>query len=137
MAQSEAFYNPDMDIILQKITPFFLRGADLIINSIGGDFVNEDSHNQDIDFILLGKKGQFFWEPLIGYDVGRLQNAKIDLVQENSTLVAELRKDGFNIITDLLIGNTNDFDFIDSVSPSDRSSLPVDSLVINVNADRV
>lgn len=135
--QSNLFYNPDFDIIFQKLTPYFLRDADVQINSQRGDFNYGETKDQDIDFILIAKKGQFFWIPTIGYDVQRLQNARVDRVQENAALVAELRKDGFNEVNDLLLGQTSDPDFIEAVRAQDRAYLPVDSLVINVNANRV
>jgi hypothetical protein len=137
MAQTEDFYNPDFDIIFQKLTPYFLREADIEINSLRGDFRNQDTANQDIDFILIAKKGQFFWEPLIGYDTERLQNTRIDRVAENAKLVAELRKDGFTEFSNLLIGHTTDLEFIEAIRPQDRAFLPKDSLVINVDAKRV
>lgn len=136
MIYSEDFYNPDLDLVYQKLTPYFLRDADISIGT-KGDFLVADTHDQDIDFILIAKKGQFFWKPLIGYDSQRLQNSRIDLVQENAALTKELRKDGFNRITDLLIGHTSDSDFVDSIRPQDRGTLPKDSLLINVNAERV
>lgn len=136
MIYSEDFYNPDLDLVYQKLTPYFLREADIFIGA-NGDFLTVDTSDQDIDFILIAKKGQFFWEPLVGYDVQRLQNARIDLVQENAALTRELRKDGFNRITDLLLGHTSDPDFVDSIRVQDRGTLPKDSLLINVNAERV
>jgi len=135
--QTEAFYNPDFDIIFQKLTPIFLRESDIDINTQRGDFNTGDTADQDIDFILIGKKGQFFWEPLLGYDTERLQNTRVDKVAENAKLVAELRKDGFNDFSNLLIGHTTDPDFVLSISPQDRALLPADSLVINIDAKRV
>ena len=135
--QNNLFYNPDFDIIFQKLTPHFLRDSDVQINTQRGDFDYGDTKGQDIDFILIAKKGQFFWIPTIGYDSQRLQNARIDRVQENASLVAELRKDGFNKVDDLLIGQTSDPYFIEAIRVQDRGLLPVDSLVINVNANRV
>ena len=135
--QSEDFYNPDFDLIFQKLTPWFLRESDIFINSLRGDFLYGNSDDQDIDLILIAKKGQFFWEPLLGYYAGRLQNGKISKVSEAVKLTTELRKDGFNQIKNLLIGHTADPEFVSSVSELDRSTLPEDSLVINVNANRV
>lgn len=136
MAQSIGFYTPDFELIAEKITPIFLRESDVIIDTLRGDFRTEDTTSQDIDFILQAKKGQFYWEPLIGYDAQRLQNARVDIVAETSKLTAELRKDNLNNISDLLIGHTSDPDFIENIRPEDRGVLPADSLVINVNATR-
>ena len=135
--QSEEFYNPEMNVIMQKLTPYFLREADIVIDPISGDFNIGETSDQDIDFILLGKKGNFFWEPLLGYDVNRLQNTKIDVVKETAFLIAELRKDGFNRVYDLLIGQTSDPNFVNGIKAEDRSSIPEDSLLINVNAERI
>ena len=82
MAQSQAFYTPDFELISEKITPIFLRDADVEINTLRGDFNTGDTESQDIDFILMAKKGQFYFEPLIGYDAQRLQNGRVDIVQE-------------------------------------------------------
>lgn len=136
MAQSQAFYTPDFELIAEKITPIFLRDADVEINTLRGDFNTGDTESQDVDFILMAKKGQFYFEPLIGYDAQRLQNARIDIVQETASITAELRKDGLNRISDLLIGHTSDPDFIDSIRPEDRNVLPENSLVISLNATR-
>lgn len=135
--QSNDFYNPDFDIIFQKLTPHFLRDADVQINVQIGDLNYGETKDQDIDFILITKKGQFFWTPTLGYDTQRLQNTRINRVQENAALTAELRKDGFNEITDLLLGQTSDPDFVEAVRAQDRGLLPTDSLVINVNANRL
>ena len=134
--QSQAFYTPDFELIGEKITPIFLRDADVEINSLRGDFNTGDTESQDIDFILMAKKGQFYFEPLIGYDAQRLQNGRVDIVQETAALTAELRKDNLNNISDLLIGNTSDPDFVDQIRPEDRSVLPDNATVINVNATR-
>lgn len=136
MAQSQAFYTPDFELISEKITPIFLREADVEINTLRGDFNTGDTESQDIDFILMAKKGQFYFEPLIGYDAQRLQNGRVDIVQETAALTAELRKDNLNNISDLLIGNTSDPDFVDQIRPEDRSVLPDNATVINVNATR-
>jgi len=135
--QSEAFYNPDFELIFEKLTPVFLRESDIDINIQRGDFNTGDTSDQDIDFILIAKKGQFFFEPLIGYDTQRLQNTRIDRVSENAKLLAELRKDGFNDFRNLLIGHTTDLEFIAAISPDDRALLPSDSLVLNIDAKRV
>ena len=135
--QTETFYNPDFDIIFQKLTPTFLRDADIQINSQRGDFNIGDTADQDIDFILIAKKGQFFWEALLGYDTQRLQNTRIDMVAENAKLIAELRKDGFTEFSNLLIGHTTDPEFVESIKAQDRGFLPKDSLVINVDAKRI
>ncbi len=136
MAQSVEFYTPDFELISEKITPIFLRESDVVIDTLRGDFRVEDTTSQDIDFILQAKKGQFYYEPLIGYDAQRLQNARVDIVQETATLTAELRKDNLNNISDLLIGHTSDPSFIEQIRPEDRNVLPADALVINVNAIR-
>ena len=136
MAQSQSFYTTDFELIAEKITPIFLREADVEINTLRGDFNTGDTESQDIDFILMAKKGQFYWEPLIGYDAERLQNGRVDIVQETASITAELNKDGLRKITDLLIGHTSDPDFILSIQPEDRDVLPANSLVISLNATR-
>lgn len=136
MAQSQQFYTPDFELIAEKITPIFLRDADVEINTLRGDFNTDDTESQDIDFIVQAKKGQFYFEPLIGYDAQRLQNGRIDIVHETAAITAELNKDGLSRISDLLIGHTSDPDFIDSIRPEDRSVLPADSVVISLNATR-
>lgn len=134
--QTQSFYTPDFELIGEKITPIFLRDANVLIDTLTGDFAIFNTESQDVDFILEAKKGQFYWEPLIGYDAQRLQNTRIDIVKETSNLTAELRKDGLNNISDLLIGHTSDSNFIDQIRPEDRHLLPSNSLVINVTATR-
>lgn len=136
MAQSQAFYTPDFELIAEKITPIFLRDADVEINTLRGDFNTGITESQDIDFIIQAKKGQFYWEPLIGYDAQRLQNGRVDIVQETANITAELNKDGLTKITDLLIGHTSDPDFVTSIRPEDRSVLPENSVIISLNATR-
>lgn len=136
MAQSQAFYTPDFELIAEKITPIFLREADVEINTLQGDFNVGNTESQDIDFILMAKKGQFYFEPLIGYDAERLVNGRIDIVQETAALTAELRKDNLNKISDLLIGHTSDPDFAGQIRPEDRAVLPENELIISVNATR-
>ena len=136
MAQLQGFYTPDFELIAKKITPIFLRDADVEINSLNGDFNTGDTEIQDIDFIIMAKKGQFYYEPMIGYDAQRLQNGRIDIVQETASLTAELRKDNLNNISDLLIGHTSDPSFVEQIRPEDRHVLPPNAAVINVNATR-
>ena len=136
MAQSQSFYTPDFELIAEKITPIFLRDSDVIIDELRGDFRVGDTVNQDIDFILQAKKGQFYFEPLIGYDAQRLQNARVDIVAETAKVTAELRKDNLTNISDLLIGHTSDPSFVEQIRPEDRHVLPADALIINLNATR-
>jgi hypothetical protein len=136
MAQTSDFFTIDFELLGEKITPIFLRDADVLIDTLIGDFAVFDTQSQDVDFILMAKKGQFYWEPLIGYDAQRLQNGRIDIVKETSSLIEELNKDGLSNISDLLIGHTSDSLFVDNIRPEDRYLLPSDSLVINVNATR-
>lgn len=136
MVQSQVFYTPDFELIAEKITPIFWRNVDIEINILRGDFNTGNTEDQDVNTIIEAKKGQMYWEPLIGYDAQRLQNGRVDIVQETASITAELNKDGLTKIKDLLIGNTSDPDFVNSIRPEDRSVLPDDSVVISLNGTR-
>lgn len=136
--QTQAFYTPDLELIAEKLTPVFLRGAELLIDTVRGDIATGNTDDQEIDFILLAKKGQFYNAPLIGYNIERLQNARIDPVIETGKLIQELTADGFpsRNIRDVIIGNTSDRRFTDQISPATRGTLPQNAIVINVKANR-
>lgn len=68
---------------------------DLIIED--GDFVIDQSDDQNIEAILLVEKGQFYEFPLLGYGINRKLNGTFDRLIERKLVREELKRDNYNI----------------------------------------
>lgn len=77
-------------------------GKDILLNENGdlkivkGDFVIDDSDNQEIEALLISVKGEFKEFPLVGADIGRLIKSRSGQTKALKEIKTQLINDGFD-----------------------------------------
>lgn len=124
-------YYIDIDYFVDNFMPGMMQTMDVSIKN--GDFETGNTDEQEIFFILQSSKGNFYYEPKIGYNINSKLNASINKTEERKEIRAELENDGFTVDEINLI-TVND---INRISDSTVKSLLMDNKALfNIKASR-
>jgi transcriptional/translational regulatory protein YebC/TACO1 len=88
----------NFDRLVKELTPSFLRDDTISIKN--GDIeLNEGQEENDeiIEHIIRANKGDFKWEPVLGYGVETKLSGIINTAEEKKNIRKELKRDEFNI----------------------------------------
>lgn len=88
------------------------ENGDLVI--VNGDFVIGDSDTQEIEQLLISKKGEFKEFPLVGADIERLIKSRSGQTAAIKEIKKQLIADGF-----------------------DESNIEIDKIDLTINAKRI
>ena len=77
----------------------FLFDDDIVINE--GDLVTGENTESHAEFIIIASKGNFFWNPTLGYGINGKINSNIEPVQLQGEIRDELRKERIVAIGDI------------------------------------
>lgn len=83
---------------------------DLQIDTTTGDFLINDSTNQDIYAILKAQKGQFYASPLVGVGADNYINSSIDVRAIRQEVRSQLEYDGFKVEKLDILNTVDSFD---------------------------
>ena len=62
-----------------------------------GDFeLGNNDETKAVDIITAGK-GNFFWNPLLGYDIKSKINSNTDFLEEKGKIISELKKEKLSV----------------------------------------
>lgn len=88
----------DFDRMVKDLTPSFLR--DDIISIKDGDIelnTSKEEEDEIIEHILRAHKGDFKWEPVLGYGVETKLSGVLNTAEEKKNIRTELKRDKFRI----------------------------------------
>lgn len=74
-------------------------GSDGDLSISAGDWLIDQSDDQNIETILTAEKGQFYIIPLLGYGIYRRINGPFQRNKERKEIREELKKDNYNVVT--------------------------------------
>lgn len=126
-------YDIDFDDFAYKLTPYFLRDADLVISD--GDIKVTNTNEQESYYILQANKGQFYQIPRLGVGLIKYQNADINKNELRKLIRTELKRDNFKVNNVYIIG-TEDIKRLNITDPEILSKIEQDGFIIALDIKR-